>query len=67
MFLLCSSSGFESDKGIQLTEAMKHYAFSSKFAEPLVTKEKDIVVQYELKLEEGLTCGGTKCFCLFAP
>ena len=45
-----------------MTEAMKHYAFSSMFTVPLETKEKDVVVQYELKLEEGLTCGGKICF-----
>ena len=37
---------------------MKHYGFSSKFPTPLEPKGKDIVLQYELKLEEGLTCGG---------
>ena len=58
--------GFESDKGIQLIEAMKHYAFSSKFSEPLQTKGKDVVVQYEIKLEEGLTCGGKIFYSLSA-
>jgi hypothetical protein len=37
---------------------MRHYAFSSKFPVPLETKGQDFVLQYELKLEEGLTCGG---------
>ena len=55
---LLSYSGFENDKGLQLTQEMKHYGFSSKFPTPLETKGKDIVLQYELKLEEGLTCGG---------
>ena len=41
---------------------MKHYAFSSKFPTPFETKGKDVVVQYELKLEEGLTCGGNYTF-----
>jgi len=37
---------------------MKHYGVSTKFSKPLQSNGKDIVVQYELKLEETLNCGG---------
>ena len=44
-----------------LSQEMRHYAFSSKFPVPFESKGKDVVVQYELRLEEGLTCGGIAC------
>jgi calnexin len=52
--------GFEEDKGLKLTQEMKYYAFGAKFAQPLETKlnTDDVVIQYEVKLEEGLACGG---------
>lgn len=51
-------SGFENDKGVQLTQEMKHYGFGAKFLLPLTLTEDEIVIQYELKLEERLDCGG---------
>lgn len=51
--------GYENDKGVQLTQEMKHYGFATKFNQPLVANNgSEIVVQYELKLEEALACGG---------
>jgi len=50
--------GFENDRGIQLTQEMKHYGFGAKFDQPLTASGGDIVIQYELKLEEQLACGG---------
>lgn len=52
--------GFEDDKGVQLTQELKHYGFSSKFLHVLRTdgNNEGLVVQYEVKLDESLTCGG---------
>lgn len=53
-----SVAGFETDKGVQLTQEMKHYAFGAKFPMPLEFDRDEVVIQYELKLEERLNCGG---------
>ena len=54
-----ATPGFEEDKGIQLTQEMKHYGFGAKFTKPLLAAESnEIVIQYELKMEESLACGG---------
>jgi calnexin len=29
-----------------------------RFAEPIVFKDEDLIVQYEIKLEDTLSCGG---------
>lgn len=50
--------GYELDKGVQLTQEMKHYGFGARFSTPLISAEDEIVIQYELKLEEKLDCGG---------
>ena len=51
--------GFERDKGLSLTQEMKYYGVSSKFPKTLHNADGgDIVLQYELKLEETLLCGG---------
>ena len=50
--------GYENDKGIQLTQEMKHYGFGSKFSEPLQVKDSDFVIQYEVKFADTLSCGG---------
>lgn len=53
------AEGFEDDKGVQLTQEMKHYGFASKFDFPFNPRDKDeFVVQYEVKLEDTLDCGG---------
>jgi len=45
--------------GLQLKTEMKHYGFGAKFKAPLTLKgKKEIVVQYDLKLEDTLACGG---------
>lgn len=35
-----------------------HHAISTLFPEPLDPKGKPLVVQYEVKLQKGLECGG---------
>ncbi|KAJ6220681.1 hypothetical protein RDWZM_006493 [Blomia tropicalis] len=49
----------EKDKGIQTSEDARFYALSSKFADsPLNTKDKDLVVQFSVKHEQNIDCGG---------
>lgn len=50
--------GFKGDKGLVLKTAAAHHAISRKFDKPLITKGKDLVVQYEVKTQQGLQCGG---------
>eukprot|EP01033_Poteriospumella_lacustris_P008589 gene8589-6182_t len=51
--------GFILDNGVQLTAEMKHYGFGSVFEKPIAfAPGEDLVIQYELKLEEALNCGG---------
>ena len=49
---------FRSDKGVALVEENRFYGFGSEFSVPLDVRGSDLVVQYELRLEEGLPCGG---------
>jgi hypothetical protein len=42
---------------LQVTEKAKHYGISKLLAEP-VDPANSLVLQYELKLSNGLTCGG---------
>lgn len=53
-----TTPGYENDRGVQLTQEMKHYGFASKFSKPLEFTGNDVVIQYELKTEELLACGG---------
>ena len=50
--------GFAGNKGLQLTQEMKHYGFGAKFEEALNVKGSDFVVQYEVKFLKTLDCGG---------
>ena len=53
------ADGYANDNGLQLSKEMRYYGFGSTFAQPLDFKgKKEVVIQYELKLEESLTCGG---------
>ena len=42
---------------IQVPEKAKHYGLVSPLGEP-IDPSKGLVLQYELKLQDGLTCGG---------
>lgn len=54
-----AAEGFENDKGLHLLEEMRHYGVGTMFPEPFTFSEgKDLVIQYDVKLEEGLSCGG---------
>ncbi|ORY04821.1 Calreticulin-domain-containing protein [Basidiobolus meristosporus CBS 931.73] len=46
------------DKGLVVKSAASHHAISASFEEPLDNKDKTLVVQYEVKMQNGLECGG---------
>ena len=50
--------GIVGDKGLVVKNPAAHHAISAKFAKPIDNKGKDLVVQYEVKLQKGLECGG---------
>jgi len=50
-------SGDPDDKGIQTTGDAKHFAISAKFSE-FSNKNRTLVVQYSLKIEQDIECGG---------
>ncbi|KAI0172334.1 calreticulin precursor [Hypoxylon sp. FL1284] len=50
--------GMEGDKGLVVKNAAAHHAISAKFPKKIDPKGKTLVVQYEVKLQKGLDCGG---------
>ena len=50
--------GIIGDKGLVLKNAAAHHAISAKFPKAVDNKGKTLVVQYEVKLQNGLECGG---------
>ncbi|ADV22283.1 calnexin [Cryptococcus gattii Ru294] len=50
--------GISGDKGLVLKTKAAHHAISTLFDEPIDPKGKSLVVQYEVKLQKGLECGG---------
>ena len=44
--------------GIQMTEDARHYAISAKLDMPFTNKDKELVLQYSVKHEQELDCGG---------
>merc|ERR1719158_2155282 len=53
------ADGFESDIGLRLTMDAKKYGISKTFAKGAFDpKGRDTIIQYEVKLEETLLCGG---------
>ncbi|KAK3337023.1 Calreticulin family-domain-containing protein [Cercophora scortea] len=50
--------GMEGDKGLVVKNPAAHHAISAKFAKKIDPKGKTLVVQYEVKLQNGLECGG---------
>lgn len=48
----------EGDKGLVVVDTARHHAISSIFKETIDNKDKPLVVQYEVKLQNGLECGG---------
>merc|ERR1711871_643289 len=50
--------GIANDQGLVLKSKAKHYGIASALTTPLSAKEGDIVIQYEVRLQNGLDCGG---------
>ncbi|KAF2277483.1 Calreticulin-domain-containing protein [Westerdykella ornata] len=50
--------GMEGDKGLVIKDKAAHHAISAKFPKAINPKGKNLVVQYEVKLQNGLECGG---------
>ena len=56
--VLVKNASVTGDPGVQVVEENRHVCFGRAFPEPLDPSGRDLVVQYELKLEETLSCGG---------
>ncbi|ODA79604.1 hypothetical protein RJ55_05198 [Drechmeria coniospora] len=50
--------GMEGDEGLVVKNPAAHHAISAKFPEKINPKGKTLVIQYEVKLQNGLECGG---------
>jgi len=50
--------GDASDKGIQTSQDARFYGISAKLSEPFTNKNKELVVQFSVKHEQELDCGG---------
>ncbi|KAF4124000.1 calnexin [Geosmithia morbida] len=50
--------GIEGDKGLVVKNPAAHHAISAKFPNKIDNEGKTLVVQYEVKLQKGLECGG---------
>ncbi|KAI5962103.1 uncharacterized protein KGF55_003179 [Candida pseudojiufengensis] len=50
--------GFEQDQGLVLKSKAAHYAISYKLPHTISNENKDLIIQYEVKLQNGLDCGG---------
>ncbi|KAK7744968.1 hypothetical protein SLS53_003201 [Cytospora paraplurivora] len=48
----------EGDKGLVVKNKAAHHAISAKFPEAIDNTDNTLVVQYEVKLQNGLECGG---------
>ncbi|OWR44859.1 putative Calnexin [Danaus plexippus plexippus] len=49
---------FNSDSGLVLTTEAKHAAISTLLDRPFEFKDKPLIVQYEVTMQEGQNCGG---------
>ena len=54
---LSKSEGHE-DSGLLVSEKARKYAIVKELDEDLDLKEKTVVLQYEVRLQNGLECGG---------
>lgn len=50
--------GIPGDEGLVIKTKAAHHAISVPFDTPLDPAGKTLVVQYEVKLQKGLDCGG---------
>jgi len=51
-------NGDSNDKGIQTSEDARFYGLSAKLDEKFTNKDKDLVLQFSVKHEQELDCGG---------
>ena len=51
------SSGYD-DYGLLVSEKARKYAIATDLPEPLDPQDGTIVLQYDLRLQKGLDCGG---------
>lgn len=54
------AKGIEGDEGLVMKSKAAHHAISAVFPEPIsaLPERKPLVVQYEVKMQKGLECGG---------
>eukprot|EP01102_Stenamoeba_stenopodia_P005620 TRINITY_DN16364_c0_g1_i1.p1 TRINITY_DN16364_c0_g1~~TRINITY_DN16364_c0_g1_i1.p1 ORF type:complete len:521 (-),score=106.95 TRINITY_DN16364_c0_g1_i1:50-1612(-) len=50
--------GFEGEEGLILKDAGKHSAIVSLFSKPFAPKDVPLIIQYEVKYDRNLECGG---------
>ncbi|KAL2820226.1 Calreticulin family-domain-containing protein [Aspergillus cavernicola] len=50
--------GIDGDKGLVVKNVAAHHAISAKFPKKIDNKDKTLVVQYEVKPQNSLVCGG---------
>ena len=48
----------EKDKGIQTGEDARFYGISAKLEKPFSNEKKDLVIQFQIKHEQKIDCGG---------
>jgi calnexin len=51
-------NGLPGDKGLVATEKARHYAAAAAFSKPWNPAGKELVLQYEVRLQQGQECGG---------
>ncbi|KAG2393185.1 hypothetical protein C9374_009762 [Naegleria lovaniensis] len=49
---------FAGDKGLLMKQAGQHYGVASRITPPIDNENKDLIVQYEVKFDSKLSCGG---------
>ncbi|KAG9230215.1 calreticulin [Amylocarpus encephaloides] len=50
--------GMEGDNGLVMKSVANHHAISAKFPKKIDNKGKTLVVQYEVKLQDSMSCSG---------
>jgi len=50
--------GIRGDRGLVMSESEKNYGAYSLLDKPLSIKEQGVVIQYEVRFQAGITCGG---------
>lgn len=50
--------GFEGDKGLVMKSEANYFAISKLLPTPFTAVKQDLVLQFEVKFQEGVSCGG---------